>query len=327
MNRRDFETVRRPLWSQLEAALVSLERRSSREERERAAQVLPRLYREACRDLALVSHRYYSGTLQDELNQLVARGYQALHQASRPRVDTIFSYIFHRIPHAVRAYPGTLILCVLAFLLPYLALWLSAGYDIRWIQSILGPEGMRDLRSMYGAGDVGDHLREEHGSNFMMFAFYVWNNIGIDFRIFAGGIFFGVGSLFFLLFNGIYIGAAAGYIHYACDPEKFYLFVVGHSSWELIGMVLAGMAGMRLGLALLSPGRKQRRAALATAGRDALPLILGGAGMTFVAALIESFWSAENFEPVVKYTFGGAMWLLVIAWLTLSGRGHAHGSR
>ena len=76
----------------------------------------------------------------------------------------------------------------------------------------------------------------------MMFCFYIWNNVAIDFRIFAGGIAAGAGTMFFLLFNGLHIGAAAGYVNVACDPESFWSFVAGHSSFELLGMVVAGVA-------------------------------------------------------------------------------------
>ena len=61
-------------------------------------------------------------------------------------------------------------------------------------------------------------------------------------------------TIFFLVFNGIHIGAAAGYANYACNPESFWTFVAGHSSFELLGMVVAGVAGMRLGLGVLKPG-------------------------------------------------------------------------
>ena len=179
------------------------------------------------------------------------------------------------------------------------------------------------METMYNRPEgegMASALREEYGENFYMFAFYIMNNVGIDFRIFASGVFFGVGSLFFLLFNGVHIGAAAGYVHYACNPQQFYTFVVGHSSWELIGMVLCGMAGFLLGLALLKPGNLTRREAVGEAGREGLPLLIGGASMTVVAAVIEGFWSAQPFAPSVKYTFGALMWAVVILWLGFSGR-------
>ena len=96
----------------------------------------------------------------------------------------------------------------------------------------------------------------------MMFGFYIRNNIGIAFQCFAGGIFAGLGSLFFLAFNGVAAGSPAGYLTARGHGETFYSFVVTHGAFELTAIVLAGAAGLRLGHALLVPGRHTRRAAL-----------------------------------------------------------------
>ena len=154
----------------------------------------------------------------------------------------------------------------------------------------------------------------------MMFCFYIYNNVAIDFRIFAGGMAGGLGTLFFLLFNGLQLGAAAGYVDHACNPESFWTFVAGHSSFELLGMIVAGMAGMRLGLAILRPGRLPRVRALMEASKEALPLIYGAALLTTLAALVEGFWSAQPLPSAVKYSVGIAGWIAHILYFSLAGR-------
>jgi uncharacterized membrane protein SpoIIM required for sporulation len=89
-------------------------------------------------------------------------------------------------------------------------------------------------------------------------------------------------------------------------------------------MVISGVAGFRLGLTVLKPGRMLRRDALVLAGRQALPLILGAAMMTSLAAVIEGFWSPRQFAPVIKYSFGIVQWLLVASFFIFAGRGRAH---
>ena len=178
------------------------------------------------------------------------------------------------------------------------------------------------MEEMYGGQEEQlSHLRAEHGSNFMMFGFYIQNNVGIDFQIFAGGIAACIGTIFFLVYNGIHIGAAAGYVHYACNPESFWTFVAGHSSFELLGMVVAGMAGMRLGLGILKPGRLPRGRAIAEAGKRALPLLYGAAVMTALAAVVEGFWSAQPIAANIKYGVGITFWVLHVAYFLWMGRG------
>jgi uncharacterized membrane protein SpoIIM required for sporulation len=109
-------------------------------------------------------------------------------------------------------------------------------------------------------------------------------------------------------------------VNHACDPESFWSFVSGHSSFELLGMVVSGMAGMRLGLAILKPGRLPRTRALAEASKQALPLIYGAALMTTLAAVIEGFWSAQMIPSDVKYVFGIVGWILCAAYFLTAGR-------
>ena len=92
-----------------------------------------------------------------------------------------------------------------------------------------------------------------------MLAFYIYNNVRIDFQCFAGGLLFGVGSIFFLVYNGLHIGAVAGHLTRVGYGETFWGFVAGHSSFELLGAVLAGAAGLRIGYALVAPGRAHAR--------------------------------------------------------------------
>ncbi len=113
---------------------------------------------------------------------------------------------------------------------------------------------------------------------------------------------------------------ATGYVVENCNPEAFFKFTAGHSSWELLGAVISGMAGMKLGLAALFPGRYRRAEAIRQSAKAALPLILGAAAMTVVAAMIEGFWSAQSLPPSVKYSFGIFWWVFLAVYFSVSGR-------
>jgi uncharacterized membrane protein SpoIIM required for sporulation len=156
----------------------------------------------------------------------------------------------------------------------------------------------------------------------MMFGVYIWNNVSIGFRTFAGGIFGGLPALFSLAFNGIHLGIAGSWLSRdSATVTNFWSFVVTHSSFEITGLVLSGMAGMRLGLALLAPGRLTRRHALLAASHAMFPVIVGAALLTVLAAFVEAFWSAStSVPPAVKYAVGAACWSAVAAFFALAGR-------
>ena len=72
------------------------------------------------------------------------------------------------------------------------------------------------------------------------------------------------------------------------DGQKLLDFACGHATFELLGMIFAGVAGLRLGLALLKPGRLSRRDALRVAGGPAVRILLGAAFLTLIAAVIDA---------------------------------------
>ncbi len=318
MSASDFEERRGEAWSELDRMIEGVEKRRPGTD----AGQLPRRFREACNDLALARHRMYDGHLVGRLNELVIRGYKLLYRARRKGAESFVRFVAVDFPAKVRAEWRLFWLCSALFWLPFLAMMALVARDIDWAQAVLRPEGMASMEQMYGGEEEQiAHLREVHGSNFMMFAFYIQNNVGIDFQIFAGGILACLGTIFFLIFNGVHIGAAAGYVNEACNPQSFWTFVAGHSSFELLGMVVAGMAGMKLGVGVLRPGRMSRAKSVGLAARDALPLIYGAGGMTALAAVVEGFWSARMLPADVKYGFGICMWLLHLLYFLVLGRG------
>ncbi len=321
MTSGDFEHRNMARWAEYELLVSLMEKGKAGPDAEK----LPRLFRELSLDLSLAESRMYGGRVTERLNELVIRGYELIYRTRRGSWENVVNFVAVKFPQAVRKEWRLFWLCNVVFWLPFFAMMLSAGHDIRWIQAVLGADGMAGMEQMYGGKEEQlSHLRSEYGSNFMMFCFYIYNNVAIDFRIFAGGMAAGVGTLFFLLFNGLHIGAAAGYAGHACNPESFWSFVAGHSSFELLGMVVSGMAGMRLGLAILRPGRLPRVRALVEASKQALPLIYGAAIMTTLAAVVEGFWSAQAIPSNLKYTVGIIGWVLHIAYFTLAGRRSGH---
>jgi uncharacterized membrane protein SpoIIM required for sporulation len=317
MNSRQFESENKERWEHFEKVLEAVEKGKPHEDTER----LPTLFRQVCNDLSLAQHRLYRMALVEKLNALAISGYRVLERRISGGWDRIFRLIGRDFPQAVREEKRLFWLMSLLFWGPFLFFAIYTPFNPEWSMRLLGPENMIQLEQMYGEHtSPHDYMREEFGSNFMMFSFYIYNNVGIDLRTFAGGLPAGIGTLIIVLFNGAMLGASTGYIHHACNPQTFYSFVAGHSAPELLGVVVAGMAGMRLGLSILHPGAYDRKTALVLGGRRALLLLLGAMAMTSGAAVIEGFWSANPMEPWIKYTFGGVMWTITICYLTFSGR-------
>ena len=134
----------------------------------------------------------------------------------------------------------------------------------------------------------------------------------------------GVGSAFFLGANGLILGAVSGYLTQVGYHETFWSFVAGHSSLELLAIVLSGAAGFKLGLAIIAPGNQSRRAALVAAAKPAVRIMYGAAVMFFAAALVEAFWSPiTEVGFTAKIAVGVAGWVLLLGYFVFAGRRRA----
>ena len=97
--------------------------------------------------------------------------------------------------------------------------------------------------------------------------------------------------------------------------------MVTHGSFELTAIVLAGAAGLRLGYALLAPGRQTRLQSLTQAARESMVIVYGVILMLLIAAAIEAFWSSARWLPLpLKYSVAALCWAVVLAYLTFQGR-------
>ena len=158
-------------------------------------------------------------------------------------------------------------------------------------------------------------------TNWYMFGFYIANNIGVSFQTFASGLLYGVGTIFFLIYNGLLFGAVAGHLTNIGYAETFFTFVVGHGSFELTAIVIAGAAGLKLGLSLLSPGNLTRLESLRRTAHVAIQLVYGVIFMLVIAAFVEAFWSSNNaLLGWQKYFVGGICWAFVILYFFIAGR-------
>jgi uncharacterized membrane protein SpoIIM required for sporulation len=119
--------------------------------------------------------------------------------------------------------------------------------------------------------------------------------------------------LFFLAFNGFFMGTVAGYIAALGYGSTFFPFIATHSAFELTAIVLCGAAGLRIGRAMLLPGRLPRLLSLQIAARETSSIVFGAAVMLFLAAAVEAFWSSAAWiSPSAKYAGAGACWTLVV---------------
>ncbi|MBL8386455.1 MAG: stage II sporulation protein M [Burkholderiales bacterium] len=282
----------------------------------------PQRYRQIAHHLALARDRAYGPELVDRLQHLALAGHQALYGSRGNALAGLVGFVGSGFPALVRRESVAVAVAAALLFVPLLGL---IALLLRWpelVHYLIPQDQLASYEAMYAPGNRALGPRHGAESQLMMFGYYVWNNVKIDFQCFAGGLLFGVGAVFFMVYNGVMIGAVAGHLTQLGLIPTFWGFVAGHSSWELLGAAISGAAGLKLGWALIAPGAQPRLAALRAAGRVAVRLLYGAAGMTLGAAFIEAFWSSMRSIPAeVKYGVGILFWGLFALYFAFAGRG------
>jgi uncharacterized membrane protein SpoIIM required for sporulation len=325
MKQQDFEARFATRWEQLTAWLEStpgVARKAAATGLD-AAEV-PLRYREVCQHLALAQDRQYSAELIERLSRLALAGHQRLYGAQGALLAPLGRFVLSGFPQAVRAQLRYVLLALLLFFGPLLLLTGALQRYPEFAYVVLPAEYVDGFQEMYGEESQALGRKRDADDDAVMFGFYIWNNVRIGFQTFAGGILFGLGTVFYLLYNGLVIGTVTGYLVQAGLGTNFFSFTSGHSAFELTAIVLCGAAGLRIGYALIAPGRRRRVDALRSAAHAAMPLVIGSAAMLVLAAGIEAFWSSRTELPLqIKYAFGLGLWLLTLAYFGMMGRGSA----
>ena len=284
---------------------------------------MPARYRRLCQSLALAADRRYSPALVDRLNELALRGHHALYRNRGRQGQRVAEFMLGGFPALVRQEWRLVAGAAALFFGPLLALIGVLQVYPEFVYYLLSPEQIASFHEMYDPASRRLGMREAD-TNVVMFGFYIWNNVRIGFQTFAGGLAAGVGSAYFLGANGVIIGAVAGYLTQVGYTETFWSFVAGHSSLELLAIVLSGAAGFKLGMAVIAPGNRSRKAALVAAARPAVRIMYGAAIMFFAAAFVEAFWSPiTEIGFTTKIIVGTAGWILLLAYFLFAGRSHA----
>lgn len=317
MNLERFLREREPAWAELEALAG---RAHGRPERlgARGATRLGELYRGCAADLALARRRWPGDPVVARLERVTGQGRQLVYGATTRRGSAL-AFFSRRYWQIVRERPVLLIVAALLLFGP----GLLAG---QWAVSDPGAAStfVPDQFSSVGeprpeGADLGLSGGEKAAFSSMIFT----NNIRVSFLAFAGGILAGLGTGWVLVFNGVTLGAVSGLAISAGNGPVFFELVAPHGVLELSCIVVTAAAGLRLGWAMVDPGRRRRGRAVIEEGRTAVEIVLGTAPWLVLAGLVEGFVTPTGLGLVPAVIFG--LVLGAVYWALFIGRGRKEG--
>lgn len=323
MKQYAFEQKNAALWEKFKTLTADLNKNRSKLSSEQRYE-LPALYRRICQHYAIAQQRHYSLHLIDQLHQLVLSGHQLLYEHKVSWLWRILNFVWVTFPAQVRHHWKIFWLTTALFYVPAFSLGLACYFDSEMIYQIMPDNAVAEMEYMYDPANekIGRNSDRQADTDFMMFGYYIFNNISIGFRAYALGILVGIGTIFNIVYNGLAIGAVAGHLTQLGFTQTFWPFVSGHGSFELTAIIICGAAGLCLAKPIIAPGRRKRLEALKLAGLESIQLVMGAALMLLVAAFIEAFWSSSSLIPAsIKYVVAAFFWLVVILYLWRAGRG------
>ena len=314
MRADEFIARRQTEWAHLEQLLHLAG--SGRLSPLRPAEVLTlaALYRRATADLALAQRDWPGQPVQRYLNGLVARGHGTLYRGGGNVLSRLATFYGQTLPRTYRrSWPFLTASAALLFL-PAIIFFFAVVAQPSLAYGLVPLDLIRSVHQHKLWTDIPPDTRGLAAGAIMT------NNILVAVLAFAGGIGFTLPTVFVLINNGISIGAVLGVTQDYGLSGGLLQFMVGHGVLELSIIVAAGAAGLKIGWALIAPGRYKRTDALSQAMRDSITLIVGLAPVLVVAGIIEGNISPSDIAWPFHVAVGVGTGTLFYWYLLFAGR-------
>jgi uncharacterized membrane protein SpoIIM required for sporulation len=308
VNRDRFHSSRGARWAELEDLV---KRAGGKPERlgPDGVRRLGRLYRAVAADLALARRSFPGDPVVARLERLTVLARQAVY-AERSRRLSPVRFFARDYWVRVRERPRLLLAAALLLIVPGLLGGLWAGEDPGAAIGMVPEDFLPTVESP--GGDRG--LSGEESGVFSSAVFT--NNIQVALLALSAGIAAGVGTVLVLLYNGLVLGVVFGLTIDNGQGVPLVEQVASHGLLELSCIVVAAAAGLRVGEAILRPGRRRRGDALVDEARGAVETVLGTAPWLVVAGFVEGFVSPRGIgwlaATAVGAALAGVFWTLVV---------------
>jgi len=260
------------------------------------------------------------GTSSDELfylGRLVGSAHNLLYRSRRSALREIMHFIAIDVPTEVRRSWRPILLAAAFLFVPAIIAYTAVARDPS-VAPVFIPVQMLDrAESGVARAKSGDgYIDDPQVFRPVMASEIIANNVQVTIVAFALGITAGAGTLFVLLMNGVSLGGVFGLYASKGILPLLLAFVAPHGVLELTAICIAAGGGLLLGAALLIPGARTRRRALADNGRRAMRLMTAAALMLVVAGSIEGMISPIPYWPLdLKLIISAITLVLLVAYL------------
>lgn len=320
----EFRREREESWRELEDLVDRIERRGLSDLGPRELLRLPGLYRATLSSLSVARSVSLDRNLLSYLETLTTRAYFHVYGGISDPLQYAATFLLRGFPRAVRELRLALFASLLAMVLGGIAAFVVTSQNMDWYYTFVSDGVSSGRTPTSDPQDLREQLYAQSDSALEWlnaFAAYLFShNAGIGILCFGLGFLFGVPTLLLLFNNGLSLGSFAALYHSHGLSADLWGWLLVHGTTELLAIVLAGAAGLKVGASLAFPGPYGRLTAAARAGRSAAVVGVGCVLMFFVAALLEGFARQLVTDMGVRYVIGIAMLIFWCGYFLLGGR-------
>ena len=299
-------------WSRLEQLSTAASGRARLQPAE--IDELVQLYQRASTHLSHARTQAMDPVLVGRLTRLVATSSSAIYGTRSRSLAGMARFFTTSFPAAVWHARRFMVVSALLLFVPALLVgaWL-AGSD-----AALEASAPAAVREAYVQEDFEAYYSSAPASEFATAV--TVNNIQVGFLAFSAGILLCVVTAFLLVNNGLNLGKAAGLFAAVGQQPKFYGLILPHGLLELSAIVVAGGAGLAVGWAIIDPGDRLRKDALAEQGRRSAVIALGLMFAFVVAGTIEGFVTPSGLPTAMRIGIGATVSVAFWTYIVVLGR-------
>jgi len=259
------------------------------------------LFIEVTNDLSFSKTHYPNRSIKVYLNNLALSIHSSIYRG-RPKVAGLVGRFWtNDLPKVIREARREFLVSFLVFSCSVFIGVFSSMNDAGFARHILGDTYVEMTEEFIESGDPMKVYKTS--KNLDMFTYITVNNLRVSFLVFVLGAFFGLGTIMVLISNGVMVGAFQYFFIERDLFQESFLTIWMHGTPEILGIIVAGAAGLTLGKGLLYPATYGRRQSFLIGARKGIMIMIGLIPIIIFAGFIESF--ATRYTDISDFARAG----------------------
>ena len=279
MRGTEFIEQNREKWGSLESLNRSKGKKDPKE--------LSELFIEVTNDLSYSQTKYTRRSIKVYLNNLSGSIHSKIYKGRRSFGKRFRRFWGDELPRQVYDSRKQFLFSFLIFAASVAIGVFSSMQDEEFASHILGDSYVNMTEEYIASGDPMKVYKTWRADR--MFVFIAINNLYVSFLLFVLGAFFGVGTVMVLISNGVMVGTFQYFFIERGLFQESFLTIWMHGTPEILGIIVAGAAGLTLGRGLVTPGNFGRWQSFVISARKGIVIMIGLSPIILYAAFVEGF--------------------------------------